>query len=148
MRSWVSELQATGGEPVLAILAECVNAEEANALERRLIAQFRRPRLLNSERASISDKEPTEGRALLVQLLTADDGPTEREIGENTGVSQPSVSAWKNGWSRPDEFRRVLLEKRYAIPADSWRTQLEQERRSRLMTGLTVSNPQPETASF
>jgi len=46
-------------------------------------------------------------------------------IAHEIGVSQPTVSAWLNGTTRPDAHLRAAIERVLGIKADGWMTDAE-----------------------
>lgn len=69
----------------------------------------------------------TRGRSALSRALAAR-AVTQMEIAEAAGVSQPSVSAWVSGASRPDPVQREVLRRSLAIPVSWWLTEAERMR--------------------
>lgn len=74
--------------------------------------------------------EVLESRGLdkLRRWLEADDSRSQTTIAKLLGISQPSVSAWLRGRSRPDSLQRELLELHMGIPSEDWYTDGERER--------------------
>jgi transcriptional regulator with XRE-family HTH domain len=66
----------------------------------------------------------TKAQAQLVAKVEASEF-TQSWLALETGVRQPSVSAWVRGHSRPDPHLRPALERLIGIPADDWMTDEE-----------------------
>ena len=57
------------------------------------------------------------GRRLLMRVLQLH---TATAVARVCRVSQPAVTQWKCGHTRPSERVRLVLETRYKIPPESW----------------------------
>lgn len=69
------------------------------------------------------------GRQLLADWMSVDPKRRTRGyIARSVGVSQPAVTAWLGGSSRPVEELRPALELLTGIPRDAWRLQEERDR--------------------
>lgn len=74
---------------------------------------------------------PTQGAEALRDYLSQPDR-SQSELARELGISQPSVSAWLRGHSRPDPHHRTALEVLASIPAASWETDEERSLVERL----------------
>lgn len=63
------------------------------------------------------------GRRLLMRVLQLH---SHTAVARICRVSQPAVTKWKIGITRPSEERRAILETRYKIPHWSWNQQPSQ----------------------
>lgn len=64
-------------------------------------------------------------REALRVWIDADPERSQSTLARTLGVSQPSVSAWLAGTSRPEAHHREALELLTGIPADAWKTDVE-----------------------
>lgn len=64
-------------------------------------------------------------RAALRRWVGADQRRSQAALARTIGVTQPSVSAWLAGPSRPESHHREALELLTGIPADDWKTESE-----------------------
>jgi DNA-binding XRE family transcriptional regulator len=67
----------------------------------------------------------SKGRQDLISIL---ERITQTALARKLGVSQPTVSAWKDGSSRPDAVMRRALALAVGIPEDAWLTEDETAR--------------------
>lgn len=69
------------------------------------------------------------GKALADRLAAEklSQGLSQKALAEKLGVSQPSVSAWLAGTTRPEPEVREALENLFGIPFDGWYTPEEAE---------------------
>lgn len=74
----------------------------------------------------------TAGRQKLELWLDADKSRSRTMIARALGITQPAVSNWLRGVSRPEHVHRFALERLCGIPALDWDTAEERERRERL----------------
>jgi len=75
-------------------------------------------------------KTRTDGQRLLQSVV--DGGRTVTWIAAICGVSQPAVSGWLSGRSRPDVEHRLTLEKHLGVLAEAWLTAAERRLASEL----------------
>lgn len=82
----------------------------------------------------------TEGARRLREWIEGDAVRSQTQLAEALGVSQPSVSAWLRGDSRPEDHLREALELLTGIPRALWRRDAEQDAvdRVRARLGLTA----------
>ena len=80
-------------------------------------------------------------RAALRRWIDADQQRSQASLARAVGVSQPSVSAWLTGPSRPESHHREVLEALTGIPADDWKTARERELvlRARSLAGTDLA---------
>jgi transcriptional regulator with XRE-family HTH domain len=67
----------------------------------------------------------TEGRRLLLKYYGAKGSMTQAALAATLGVTEPSLSAWKRGTSRPESHYRKALERLIGIPEGTWMTRRE-----------------------
>jgi len=61
-------------------------------------------------------------------------GMSQAALAEKLSISQPSVSAWMRGHTRPDHVLRAAIELLFAIPSDWWRTEEERQQLASIIT--------------
>lgn len=71
----------------------------------------------------------SEGQRLLIAWIKADPSRSQASVATAVGVTDPAVSAWVKGHSRPEPHLRLVIEVLASIPATAWET--EEERRVR-----------------
>jgi transcriptional regulator with XRE-family HTH domain len=82
----------------------------------------------------------TRGARLLREWLDAPEAKrSQTDLAKTLGVSQPSVSAWLRGDSRPEDHHREALEIITAIPRGLWRRDAEQDVVERARAGSTFT---------
>lgn len=69
----------------------------------------------------------TDPRIELRRWLDADESRSQATLARTLEVSQPSVSEWFSGRTRPAPHLREALELLTGIPAASWQTEEERE---------------------
>ena len=70
--------------------------------------------------------EDTAGaKALRSWLATGVEGRSQTELARLLAISQPSVSQWLRGTSRPEHHHRIALERIAGIPVTDWLTRKE-----------------------
>jgi len=67
----------------------------------------------------MSIRNPEQARTSLAKALSAQ-GRNQVWLAGILGVSQPSVSAWLTGRSKPEGAYRIALERLFSIPCDAW----------------------------
>jgi transcriptional regulator with XRE-family HTH domain len=67
----------------------------------------------------------TRGRALLLEYLDREGAITQAALAARLGVTEPSLSAWKHGATRPEPHFRKALERVAGIPESAWMTNRE-----------------------
>lgn len=67
----------------------------------------------------------TEGRARLAAVLARPGGLSQTRLAYRLGVSQPAVSEWVAGTTRPTAHIRTAIEALVGIPASAWMTRDE-----------------------
>ena len=82
-------------------------------------------------------KHDTTGRRLLQHVLQHH---TTTAVGRVCRVTQPAVTQWAYGITRPGERARAVLETRYKIPAESWYQAADR------VALVVVTPPQPRLA--
>lgn len=92
-----------------------------------------------ARQAQIRDEaKTTEGRTLLNARLDSDESWNASKLAAELGLSQPTVSEWRRGNSRPDVPWRLRLEMLLGIPAAAWLTETE---RAIIAAGAPASTP-------
>jgi transcriptional regulator with XRE-family HTH domain len=71
---------------------------------------------------SMREHREVRGRMLLRRWLDADPSRSQSWLARRLHVSQPSVTAWLNGDSRPEAHNREALALLTGIPAPAWMT--------------------------
>jgi hypothetical protein len=74
----------------------------------------------------------TVGRDKLLKWLEADSTRSRTQVARALGISQPAVSNWLRGVSRPEHMHRVALERLCGVPAGDWDTDEERARHAQL----------------
>lgn len=74
----------------------------------------------------------TRGLVLLKKWLEEHPEYSQGWLANELGISQPSVSAWVRGTSRPEEHLRDALRMLTGIPVDAWRTAVESRQVTRI----------------
>lgn len=69
-----------------------------------------------------TERSEIPARTALREWLSADESRSQSWLARTLNVSQPSVSAWLTGASRPEAHHREALEALTGIPADEWKT--------------------------
>ena len=64
----------------------------------------------------------TTGRKRLAAILAEPDGLSQTRLAARLGVSQPAVSEWIAGNTRPSAHLRTAIEMLVGIPAGEWMT--------------------------
>lgn len=83
------------------------------------------------------------GRKLLLKWFRDDESRTRVGLGARVGVTGQAVSRWLSGSARPDDEVRVLLEHVTGVPADSWMTASERERRKAALARALGESERP-----
>lgn len=82
----------------------------------------------------------TKGAVLLREWVEKPDaGRSQTELAKLLGVSQPSVSAWLRGESRPEDHHREAIEIITGIPRGLWRRDAEQSVVERVRVGASFA---------
>lgn len=80
----------------------------------------------------------TDGARLLRDWLAAPgESRSQTTLAERLGVSQPSVSAWLRGDSRPEDHHRESIQLLTGVPRESWRKPAEQAAVERIRFSLS-----------
>lgn len=114
---WAARLSSLGREPLVVVLAEFDSQDDADLAERRFIAQFERPRLLNRRLRRM----PVLGRTGLsaLGLYMSAHKLTQDLLASQLGVKQPHVSKLLGGM-RPSLKMAIKLESITGIPVTAW----------------------------
>lgn len=67
----------------------------------------------------------TKARRWLASYVGSKDGKSRSRIADLLGISQPAVSGWVDGITRPNDVHRKALERLIGLPADDWMTRDE-----------------------
>ena len=85
----------------------------------------------------------TPARFALLRLQQVN-GVKQVEIADQLRITQPNVSNWSRGLSRPNPHHREMLEVLYGIPRSDWLTLQELDALQRARA--SVESPDPEAA--
>lgn len=89
----------------------------------------------------------TDGARLLSDWLSAPgENRSQTLLAEIIGVSQPSVSAWLRGESRPEDHHRESIQLLTLVPRESWRKPAEQAAVDRVRIALAGQVVAPAAA--
>jgi hypothetical protein len=130
--AWCAELESSARSPLLVILGEAPDDEEAAELEARFISQFSRPRLLNarlpqpslvfkrSRRKPSRDRRTSLGQKLLREEI-ARRGWSQNEAERQLGLGRGAVSRLLGG-SRGAGLKSVIrCQEVFGISPVAWR---------------------------
>lgn len=78
----------------------------------------------------------TDGRRLLNAWFDADPARTTTSLAKLLGLSQPAVSGWRLGKTRPEQPHRDMLFMLCGIPQPSWELPAERERREKTLASI------------
>jgi hypothetical protein len=81
---------------------------------------------------AMSAEHDTDGRQLLAKITSREPGKdppswSQKRIADALRISQPSVSGWVRGTSRPEPEYREALEHLLGVPRDAWLTSDERK---------------------
>jgi transcriptional regulator with XRE-family HTH domain len=74
----------------------------------------------------------TRGGVMFRKWFRSHSDQSQNLMAQQLGVSQPSISAWLAGRSRPDLANLFALQHLIGIPLDAWLTRQERDRLARL----------------
>ncbi len=94
----------------------------------------------------MDDPKNTRGRALLAAWLAEDPARSQTKLADDLGITQPSVSGWLTGKSRPEDAMREAVEILTGVPRAAWRTEAERDAVAELRARFTPS-PDPTDPS-